>query len=200
MRNLWLLPDTNQTGNILSHENGNITPLHKSITLRDLPAAITLGIPEEILESQKKDDYVYGQFGRTKDNKNIFLCSSRAGKDVSGRTVVITNLRIFDANEPFDFAPEIDENASPDNKKLMQSLRSALEDQTNESTIKIRLMLNAAKFHSRLRSFSSEAIQRAAVPPDWPFIKKNDKKSIYKIAALIIAALTLIYFSFTALH
>jgi hypothetical protein len=177
MRNLWLLPDREQSGAICVFENDEITFLHETVNLAELPPALVLGIPEELLIENQESDFLFGQFFRLK-NLDIFCCSGRAGKDISGRTVVVTNMQMLRKGEIPRVPPEFNSKASNDYVFFMKAITDIFLDTQCESSKNILHMLTVVNNNIRLNSFSSERLSRAISKPDWMPSKKNTKISL----------------------
>lgn len=193
MRNIWLLPDYSQSGTINAVEDEAIKPLHELIDLASLPQAIVLGIPEELLEKYKNEDFVYSQFGKQKYGVGYFTCSARAGQDISGRSVCITNLQVLQKNEVPQLPPA-QSTCAPESSRLpMQKLVEILSNDRNVNVAATVDMLAAARTEQQLLTFSSETLRRSANPHDW-MPKKKDGKGLIKLLLGIACILVFYYF------
>lgn len=163
MRNIWLLPDTEQTGEIKALENESLTPLHEAIDLGLLPKFFVLGIPESIVRENQDPDFMYAQYARIEDGKSVFSCSKRAGIDKSGRTIVLTNLQIINSGEHAIFPPPASVGVSQEIKNYMESF----ENKDASSVSDITLMLNAVDSSAGLKSFASARSVHAVNKPQW---------------------------------
>lgn len=185
MRNIWLLPDYTQSGNIIALEGEKSEPIYEVIDLNLLPRSLVLGIPEEVLENNPEDVFVYSQYCKIKEKYDIFASSIRAGKDRTGRSVVITNIQILETGECPKVPPLENLHVKPDIVKLMNILKLSFENKSNPSVIRTLEMLDAVKTRVRLATFSSEPLIRTANPPEW-MPKKKEYSSILKISLFFI--------------
>mgnify|MGYP001061429946 FL=1 len=169
MRNLWLLPDFEQSGVVKALEGKQTNPIHEVIDLGTLPNSFVLGIPESVLRENQDENFVYAQYSKLNNGTALFSCSKRAGNDKTGRTVVITNLQILTRNETPIFPPEANPYAPPADASSMASFYHA--DDFHSANVK--LMLEAVKARRFINSFASEQMPNSVNKPQWvPSTKK----------------------------
>lgn len=195
MRDLWLLPDYAQSGSIQVLEGDGVKPLYEILNVALLPASFVLGIPEEVLLSNPEDDFVFAQYARNVEGKNIFSCSIRAGKDISGRTVFLTNLQILNVDEKPKVTPEINCSATKEIKVVMERLNYTLSKEVSASVSNVRLLAGAIGSSKSLMTFASEPLVKTANKPDWsPSKKKYSKLKIKAWLVFIVMVLLVLYF------
>ncbi|WP_322047412.1 hypothetical protein [Paraburkholderia sp. J67] len=180
MKTSWILPDRAQTGTMLLDLGDTTEPLHKALSLAKLPRAFTLGIPEELFQPGREQRVFYMQYARLEaGDEAIFSASLEAGKDVGGRTVVLTLLVQLDAGEQIrpEFIKECYRpNSASDYAKEILNLVGGQLDDPNSS---LREMLDAVRRFRHWKTFASEMLRRAANRPDWMKKKTSDLDSDY---------------------
>jgi len=195
MRDIWLLPDYAQSGSIQVLEGHNVKPLYEVLNVGSLPASFVLGTPEEVLLNNPQDDFVFAQYARNVEGKNIFSCSIRAGKDVSGRTVLLTNLQILDSDQTPRILPEINYSAAKDIVDVMEKLTYVLSKEVGASVNNVRLLTDAIGGSKSLMTFASEPLVKAANKPDWtPSKKKYSDLKIKVWLTFIVLFVLVVYF------
>lgn len=193
MKNLWLLPDIQQSGEITVLDGAERTTIGKSLDglLRELPKAFVLGVPELVLRDHPDERFIYSQFARM-PSKSAFACSMRAGKDRSERTVYLTNLQILERNED-PVQPHANEAAEKQIVDYMNRMAEIFHDKNiSANTSK---MLEKVKANTRFKSFASEHPRDAAIKPEW--WPGKEKKKLYRILAALAAILFLIKLVFS---
>lgn len=169
MRNLWLLPDSEQSGVVKALEGTEIKPIHEIVDLGVLPRSFVLGIPESVLRENQDDGFIYAQYSKLNNGTALFSCSKRAGNDKTGRTVVITNLQILNRNELPIFPPE----PNPCAPSLDASSMTGFDLDSNFHSSNVKLMLDAVKARRFINSFASEPMPNSVNKPQWvPSTKK----------------------------
>lgn len=175
MKNFWLLPDVDQSGEIKVLRNGTVTTLRNDseFPLRQLPNSFILGIPESVLRENPDEDFIFAQYAKLDKKNNIFACSIRANKDISGRTVFLTNIKITSSNEHIITSLEIDDGI--DDKSVLGRMRDTsniFEKKLNESGSNIQLMFTEIN-NPRYKTFASEDLPMVANKPQWTPKKKS---------------------------
>ena len=199
MRNLWLIPDREQEGEISVLEGEKISLLHETLPLKKLPPALSFGIPKELLLKNLSNNFIYAQFGRLKNGQNIFARSIRAGQDRSGRTVTLTELQILEKGESPKISVQVNANASDELQHFMLKMKNILSDPDNISRKKIDEMLNATKREQRPVTFSSELLTESVNKPDWTPRKKKiiNNTLMIVLAVLLISLVIFLIYLFT---
>lgn len=173
MRSIWLLPDRDQTGRIQAVEDERTYSLHELISLKELPPAFVLGIPEEIYRSKSGEFFLFAQFVFLASGSRVFCLSAPAGRDISGRMVSISNLQFLEEGEEPSLkflAPKILPN---EDKKIINTISLGQKENNLELFGAVNKMLEAVKQAKNARSFSSEALILARNKPDWMPQKKD---------------------------
>jgi len=173
MRSIWLLPDRDQTGRIQAVEDESIYSLHELISLKELPPAFVLGIPEEIYRSKSGEFFLFAQFIFLASGSRVFCLSAPAGRDISGRIVSMSNLQFLEEGEEPNLkflAPKILPN---EDKKIINTIFSGQKENNLELFGAVNKMLEAVKQARNARSFSSEPLILARNKPDWMPQKKR---------------------------
>lgn len=177
MRDIWLLPDREQTGTIQVFESGELKPLHEAVELSLLPMSFVLGIPEAVLRENPSEGFVFSQYSRLSDNRAVFAVSKRAGLDQSGRSVVLTNLQWLEPEEhpvlPKGQTLEIFDKL----RKSKEIIEFALDDNALEN---VRAMLYAVDSRPSIRSYASESMARSANRPEWSPRRKKHLASPFR--------------------
>lgn len=173
MRSIWLLPDRDQTGRIQAVEDECTYSLHELISLKELPPAFILGIPEEIYRSKSGEFFLFAQFVFLTSGSRVFCLSAPAGRDISGRIVSISNLQFLEEGEEPNlkfFAPTI---ISSEDKRIINKISAGQKENNLELFGTVNKMLEAVKQAKKARSFSSETLILARNRPDWMPQKKR---------------------------
>lgn len=192
----WLLPDTDQTGEIKVVRGGISTTLSESlgIALQDLPASFVLGIPESILRANSDEHFIYAQYAKLA-TKHLFSCSMRAGKDVGGRTVLLTYVQAM---------PELNsiciqvEPESQDVDSMMIHAMNTMSDLFRSESVQagsnIARML-AEVNRTKASTFASECAPDATNKPDWTPEKKNISLTVKMLLMPLILLLLVVLLS-----
>ncbi|QET55306.1 hypothetical protein FOB25_02210 [Citrobacter portucalensis] len=178
MRSIWLLPDRKQTGCVIALENGVNHNLHELIDLSTLPPELILGIPEELFRKKLDHGFLFGQFVILTSGERIFCISAPAGKDISGRTVSISNLQILDKNEEANLIFSLPSNTTREDEKIINEVFVNKGSDFLKKFEPINLMLNAVAVVKRARSFSSETLVLSSNKPEWMPQKKKTHLSM----------------------
>lgn len=182
MKYLLLLPDYNQSGEILVWNNGMSVPtpisICKDIPLRELPNCFVLGVPESLLRDNTDQDFVYAQYVRIDSQKKILSFSIRGGSDKSGRTVILTVLQFLNESDSLIFPPQVPLKLadSISEKNLIESrIESMMRSLQSDSPSNIKDMISAIEKYPRFRSFASEYVDSLVEKPQWTPNKKKDR-------------------------
>jgi len=170
----WIIPDREQTGTVLVDWDGHITPLHKSLDLRKLPKAFTLGIPEELVAQNYASPKLFSQIARLEGGASLFAASLEAGVDTEGRAVVLTLLGQLGRNEELSQSEILSIHLPASEVEYGEKLLKALEVDLQCGRSSLSSMLKATKQFPARRTFASEYLSRSANPPDW-----MEKKSLW---------------------
>lgn len=180
MRNLWLLADRTQRGSIqVLEEDKPINEIQNAINLEKLPLEFVIGIPEEVLRKKSGDFFLFGQYIRLR-NEDIFCLSAPAGRDISNRIVVISNIQILDKKEKPTLEPQPPSNVKGEDKEHIEKILGCT-DSEKEAVSK---MLKAVDEHLGYNSFSSERLYSSKYKHQWMPKKKPIK--YYKLLLVII--------------
>jgi len=177
MKISWILPDREQTGTMLLEHGGSIESLHIMLNLHILPRAFILGIPEELFLANRSQPVFFLQYARLGDGLGMFAASLEAGKDVGGRTVVLTLL--IEQCEPAMLKSEIiTEIEIPTSEvRCANNLLSELTKQFSERTSPLNSLLQAIEQFPERQTFASEVLRRSANRPDWMKKKRHGIES-----------------------
>lgn len=167
MKTSWILPDREQTGNMLLDHCGKVEPLHTVLQLGNVPRAFTLGIPEELFLSNRDKPVFFLQFARLVNGEGLFGASLEAGKDVGGRAVVLTLLVQLDGRETL-MSEDVAELETPTTEiECAENLLLELTKQFNERTSPLNSLLTAVDRFPECQTFASEQLRRSANRPAW---------------------------------
>ncbi|WP_175926354.1 hypothetical protein [Burkholderia cepacia] len=173
MKAIWILPDRHQHGTMLLDQEGRIEPVHTALPMATLPKALTLGIPEELFQANRDQPVFWVQYARLSHSENLFAASLEAGKDISGRVVVLTLLVRLHAQETLQ-AEDITQFKAPTSEvECAQKLLRELARQFGEHESPLNALLAAVRQFPEYRTFASETLRRAVNRPDW-MKKKSD--------------------------
>jgi len=191
MSSCWLLPDTRQSGEIRAFRDGAYVTLEEGldISLRDLPACFALGVPESILEANTNPEFVYAQYARLASGVDLFACSTRAGNDVAGRTVVLTYLQRVNRGGVVSVLAESLPDTTPALYAAMSRLVECLSPAALSRRVNVQTMLHAAR-HDRYSTYASESGDRVLNRPEWTPKKKAARQKVVGLSLLGFAALT----------
>ncbi|MEJ5991964.1 hypothetical protein WG902_18310 [Ramlibacter sp. PS3R-8] len=174
MRSIWLLPDREQAGIIRVATPEGIVNLGAAFDVTTLPAAIVLGVPEPVLRENISSDFLFAQFARMAGGTAVFCLSRRAGQDVKGRTVCITNLQLLDDGEAPAIPPPVPRiSLSEEDSKAVNALRARLAAPASASAEVVQELLNAVRLHRWASTFASADTPRNANPYSWTPKKKD---------------------------
>jgi len=103
MRAFWILPNRNQSDDVLASDGEKILPLRQVLDPKLRPEGFSHGIPTELLEKcgpKAFTDILFAQrFPGWNGGKQLFSVSSAAGADSSGRVVHLGLLFILEPRE-----------------------------------------------------------------------------------------------------
>lgn len=192
MRNLWLLADRTQRGSIqVLEEDKPINEIQNAINLEKLPLEFVIGIPEEVLRKKSGNFFLFGQYIRLK-NEDIFCLSAPAGRDISNRIVVISNIQILDKKEKPTLEPQPPSNVKGEDKEHIEKILGCT-DSEKEAVSK---MLKAVDEHIGRHSFSSEKLYSSKYKHQWmprQWIPKKKPIKYYKLLLIIIFIIFIIF-------
>lgn len=193
MRNLWLLPDYSQSGVIMAREGDVLQPLHETLDLSSLPQSLILGIPEELLNTRRENGFIYSQFAKTNHELSYFVCSMRAGTDIAGRSVCITNVQLLSQIESPVFPPRPPEWMTERESESIVKLTSlgSINSGGAASTFE---MLEAVRLGNGWKTFSSERLVKSANPHSWMPKKKDNEFRLFGFALLALVLVLVILF------
>jgi len=99
----WILPNRNQRDDVLACDGGRIVPLRQILEPRLRPEGFSHGVPTELLERcgpAQSAQVVFAQrFPRWQGNRQLFVVTTPAGVDSSGRVVHLGVLFILEPHE-----------------------------------------------------------------------------------------------------
>jgi len=110
MQAWWIIPNRDQRDDILASDGQIIRPLKELLDPRLRPAGFSHGVPNELLrrcEPEARGEILFAQkFPHWNQNRELFIVSSPAGADNSGRVVHLGLLSILERHErpKFDLA------------------------------------------------------------------------------------------------
>lgn len=185
MRNLWLLPDRHQDGLARTVENNRVASLNDLLDLRMLPPELVLGIPEEVVRRNDKDNHVFGQYAKLPSGAHAFCLSCAAGEDVSGRTVFITNLQILSLGEAPQIPPRLPLGLPPEEGRFAQELCM----RTAAVYRPIQEMLEAVSNLPLAKTFASERLLHTRFKPDWVPKKKVNSGLLDRSKGVLLLAI-----------
>lgn len=186
MNSFWLIPDYSQSGTVVCVLNGAVSPLHKALPLAAIPPELILGIPEELLIQYPDQDFVFTQFCRGRNGESYFACSIRAGVDVSGRTVTLTNLQCLAPGETPATPPPVDAALQGEAESAMRRLVYLLAHPTPQRD-KMHAMLEALEALPRFTSFASDTLRKSAHRPQWMPDTAKKKVSKRTLSLIVIS-------------
>ncbi len=103
MQAYWILPNRAQRDDILASDGKTVVPLRRILEPSVRPAGFSHGVPTELLEkcaSKALDELMFAQrFPAWNAGKQLFLVSTPAGVDASGRFVHLGILFILEPHE-----------------------------------------------------------------------------------------------------
>lgn len=107
MQAWWIIPNRDQSDDILASDGQTIRPLKEILDPKRRPAGFSHGVPSELIQScglEGVSEILFAQkFPRWDGNRELFLVSTPAGVDSSGRFVHLGLLFILDPQERLRF-------------------------------------------------------------------------------------------------
>jgi hypothetical protein len=192
MRSLWILPDRDQSGELMVNEDGGLKKLTDAINITSLPAALTLGIPEEILRCDHGEDVVYAQYARL-SGQALFCVSMRCGNDRAQRTVTLTNIQVLASDEAPSLPPPSFSSQDSVVAEKLAKMQRHFADRDDSVAKKVNSMLIAASKLPTFKTFASEPLVTTTNKPDWMPPKRNVKNgSFLSIIAMVIVTVALL--------
>lgn len=192
MKNIWLIPDIEQTGIVMGIENGEKKPINDILDLSTLPKFLTLGIPEELIRGKNDiENFIYGQLYRNPEDKisTLVLSTPAIHKDISGRIIFITNIQIYEKDIHPNLPPEPPQENLVD-EETYKSIKHLIQLTKSKSSFKnIRAMLNFART-KKFSSFTSEHLRMAHTPPEW-MPKKKLKNYLLAVLSILSIAIAI---------
>lgn len=187
MRNVWLLADRAQSGQITAIEGSTVSTISELLPLSDLPPELVLGVPEELSRGKAGQFFVFGQYAHLPSGSHVFCLSAPTGEDIAGRTVFTTNLQILSTGERPDLPPVTCNGIPPAEQAWVNRIVTGDE----EIYAPVQQMLEAVE-GQRARSYSSERLVSAHFKPEWMPSKK--KRGVVRLAfvATVLALLALL--------
>lgn len=197
-RNVWILPDREQSGELEVVENGEKRRLFEVLDTSLIPRELVLGVPESLFDAHPSPSLVYAQFvrlqgesARSLDAQSIFAVSVRCGKDKSGRTVVLTGLQLLSAG----IRPQLLPSASlpePENSTWRDLAERFVRPPRSDRYARyVGNMLHAVEERQDLASFASLDAPKLTYQPDWAEGRLK-KKAVWAAAILLIVVLAVL--------
>jgi len=172
---IWVLPHRDQSGNEDVVKDGQSMKLTVALAVEQLPKELVFGIPESVLRQHPEDNLlIFAQYVRQrKGERAFFALSITCGKDKDDRTVYLTLVEILGLDED---TPHLQPPTAglPDRERLAaDKLLARFDNKKDKWVCRVKEMLDAAKVHDKINSFSSVSIPDAVFPPQWPPEKKR---------------------------
>lgn len=192
-RDIWILPDRLQSGDLDVVEAGERRRLTDALRVDALPLSFTLGIPESVLKAHPEAGLIYAQFARFVEpfheplgTRDLFALSVRSGKDRSGRTVYLTGMQLLAPGQMPALLPDITLPDSDD--ATLKALRARFNEANSDHWVaSVRAMLAAVREHPNFASFANVDAPNLAHRAEW--VPGRSKKNSFVVATTCIAIL-----------
>lgn len=185
MKNIWIFPDREQNSNSISTDGDRIASLTELIDVTEIPKAIILGIPQELITKHIGEKFIFAEYARMNNGQNLLSLSTIAGADKDNRIVYLTNLQIFSQNEKYSIPPIKTENFPEIENKYFDEFL----DENSSIYDPVKIMLKNIDNNKHLTTFSSENLYQVTDKHDWMPKKKDRKKRLIVFAILFLSCL-----------